>query len=157
MIDNKKVNTGKKKKIIYSIIAGILAVLLIIAVVLAVNAYIEYKKTSEHINRILKSQKDYETSNFDDSTTNNIKAPEKKEISPGQVVSFLVNFKNTGPVDVQDLKIELNIPEHLSLTEKPVKDKGFEDRTSSILVNIGDVPSGQRGSLQYRLFSGFPA
>ncbi len=137
---------GKKKKIIYSIVAGILSILFIIAAVLAVNAYIEYKKAREKVNLMLSAKRDYETGNFEDITYNYIKAPEKKEITPGQTISFLIGYKNTGPLDVQDLSIELNIPEHLNLTEEPVKEHGFEDRKSSLLVKIGDVASGQEGS-----------
>jgi uncharacterized repeat protein (TIGR01451 family) len=97
----------------------------------------------------------YASPNFEDSLSNNVITHSMVDISPGDILSYEVNYKNTGYRSVDLLEITIPIPGHtkvLSFTEG-----GELDENENVLVyTLRDLPRDSSGQVLFELEADTP-
>ncbi|MBM3705846.1 MAG: hypothetical protein FJW66_04905, partial [Actinobacteria bacterium] len=92
---DKGLHKGKKstKKIIMYILAGIFSAAAVAVAVLGVRTYFQYEAIYAQTRALLEAQERYDRQNFADEEFNYLEIPLKKEVKPGQTVTFNVHYK----------------------------------------------------------------
>jgi peptidoglycan/xylan/chitin deacetylase (PgdA/CDA1 family) len=138
----------KKKKIFIGLIAGFFSALFLAVIILGVITYLDYKDIYANQQLLLGAQKDYESSNFNDSQYNYIAVSKSGSIKPGQMVEFDIFYKNTGALMAESLMLGISIPENLTLDEKSIKDLDYKIKYGSVIFNLGNIQPGSSGSIK---------
>jgi lysophospholipase L1-like esterase len=92
----------------------------------------------------------YRSPGFEDRLSNNVITYSMEDISPGDILSYEVNYKNTGYREVDPLEIIIPIPEHT----KPVSftEGGTVDEEENILVyTVRELARDSSGRLEFEL------
>ncbi len=90
----------------------------------------------------------YSMPNFEDELYNNVKTASMERVSPGDCLTYEVNYKNSGYRNVDILQITIGIPENTSLkssTENGIYDEG--DR--SLQYTIKNISRDASGSIEF--------
>jgi lysophospholipase L1-like esterase len=92
----------------------------------------------------------YMSPNFGDSLSNNVITHSMEDISPGDILSYEVNYKNTGYRDVDLLEITIPIPGHtkaVSFTEGGELD----EKENTLVYAVRDLPRDSSGQAVFEL------
>jgi len=86
--------------------------------------------------------------NFSDRRSNSVSSSAGEHLKPGDKITYIINYKNTGNRDVDELVIELKVPEHTFFVStdcndvSKVNDKTFE-------LNAGNVKKREYGTFTF--------
>lgn len=80
------------------------------------------------------------------------------KIIPGKEVHFIINFKNLGSSKVNDVKLRVKIPDHLNISNNFNTNYSYrvDENNNNIVIDIGDLESGQEGSIKIKFQSEIP-
>lgn len=145
--------SGKNSKKILKIILIVIACIIVISGALfGTKIYLNYKKEQELAQKALQEAKqaedNYNIPNFADQNYNNVIPTQKETITPGDLISFKINYKNTGKIDVSDFKIEITIPLYCTVIEKDMENYSYQFSDKNIIFNIGNLAVGQGSNIK---------
>jgi peptidoglycan/xylan/chitin deacetylase (PgdA/CDA1 family) len=145
--------SGKNSKKIIKIISIVIACIIIIGgASFGTKIYLNHKKEQELAQKALQEAKqaedNYNTPNFTDQNYNNVKPPQKETVAPGDLISFEINYKNIGKIDVSDFKIEISIPLYCIVIEKDLENYSYQFLDKNIVFNIGNLAVGQGSNIK---------
>ena len=86
--------------------------------------------------------------NFDDTQINFVYSDKGEHLKPGEKITYIVNYGNTGNRDVEDLVIEAEIPEHTFFISSNRSDILISDE-KILDFTVGDVRKNDKGSLYF--------
>src|SRR4030065_77638 len=84
--------------------------------------------------------------NFNDERFSFISSDAGEYIKPGSRITYIINYKNTGNRDVEELVIELGVPEHTSFVSSDHSDI-LVNTGKTLAFRIGDVKRNENGTL----------
>ena len=153
--------SGKNSKRILKIILIVIACIVVISGALfGTIIYLNNKKEQELAQKALKEAKlaedNYNTPNFTDQNYNNVKSPQKETVAPGDLISFEINYKNTGKIDLSDFKVEASIPEYCTADKKDLENYSYQSSDKNIIFNIGNLAIGQSGNIKLMVKVDYP-
>jgi uncharacterized repeat protein (TIGR01451 family) len=145
--------SGKNSKKILKIILIVIACIIVISGALfGTKIYLNHKKEQELAQKALQEAKlaedNYNTPNFTDQNYNNVKPPQKETVAPGDLISFEINYENTGKIDVSDFKVETSIPGYCTVVEKYLENYSYQFLDKNIVFNIGNLAVGKNGNIK---------
>lgn len=86
--------------------------------------------------------------NFDNTQFNFIYSDKGGHLKPGDEITYIVNYGNTGNRDVEDLVIEAEVPEHTFFISSDRNDILISD-DKTLGFKVGDVRKNDKGSLYF--------
>jgi len=146
-INKEKIKSKTKAKWIY-LAAGLIIVVVALVLVL-VNYYFNIYLTKP---------------NFDDLAENFISSPTSQTVKPGDIIEYVVKYKNTGNRSVNDFTVEVPIPSNTTFVSSNIVssnpesndnssnsgDKG-ENKGSKLVFKIGTVLKWQGGEIAVKV------
>ena len=84
--------------------------------------------------------------NFNDERFSFISSDAGEYIKPGSRITYIINYKNTGNRDVEELVIELGVPEHTSFVSSDHSDI-LVNTGETLAFRIGNVKRNENGTL----------
>ncbi|MCD4670790.1 MAG: DUF11 domain-containing protein [Actinomycetia bacterium] len=123
-----KIKLGKKNIII------IVSVFVVVLIAAAAGYYYYF-----HI---------YSMPNFEDELYNNVVTASMERISPGDSLTYKVNYKNSGYRDVDILQITIGIPENTSL-ESSTGGGTYDEQNRLLQYTIKKIPRESSGSIEF--------
>jgi uncharacterized repeat protein (TIGR01451 family) len=140
------------KKILKAVLIVIACIIVIGGALFGTKIYLNHKTEQELAQKVLQEAKlaedNYNTPNFTDKNYNNVKPPQKETIAPGDQISFEINYKNTGKIDVSDFKVEASIPGYCTVVGKYLENYSYQFLDKNIIFNIGNITVGQNGNIK---------
>ena len=136
------------KKILKITLIVIACIIVIGGALFGTKIYLNHKKEQEIAQKALQAEDNYNTLNFTDQNYNNVKPPQKETVTPGDLISFEINYKNTGKIDLSDFKVEASIPEYCTVNEKGLENYSYQSSDKKIIFNIGNLAVGQYGNIK---------
>ena len=147
-----KESVKNSKKILKIILIVIACIIVISGALFGTKIYLNHKKEQELAQKALQEAKlaedNYNTPNFTDQNYNNVKLPQKETVAPGDLISFEINYKNTGKIDVSDFKVETSIPGYCTVVEKYLENYSYQFLDKNIVFNIGNLAVGKNGNIK---------
>jgi peptidoglycan/xylan/chitin deacetylase (PgdA/CDA1 family) len=105
----------------------------------------------------------YNEENFPLGPQNCIKFVDSKgqdpvKIIPGEEIQFIINFKNLGGSKVSNVELKVKIPEHLDISSNFDASYSYhiDDANRNIIIDIGELGSGQGDSIKIKFRSHIP-
>jgi len=86
--------------------------------------------------------------NFDDTQFSFVYSDKGGHLKPGEEITYIVNYGNTGNRDVEDLVIEAEVPEHTFFISSDRSDILISDE-KTLDFTVGDVRKNDKGSLYF--------
>jgi uncharacterized repeat protein (TIGR01451 family) len=86
--------------------------------------------------------------NFDDTQFSFVYSDKGGHLKPGEEITYIVNYGNTGNRDVKDLVIEAEVPEHTFFISSDRSDILISDE-NTLDFKVGDVRKNEKGSLYF--------
>src|SRR4030065_284516 len=84
--------------------------------------------------------------NFNDERFSFISSDAGEYIKPGSRITYIINYKNTGNRDVEELVLELGVPEHTSFVSSDHSDI-LVNTGETLAFRIGNVKRNENGTL----------
>jgi len=133
-----KIKTVKKKMKLSRKNVIIMAAVFLVVLIAAISAGFYYYF------------KIYSMPNFEDELFNKVTTSSTEKISPGDTLSYKVDYKNSGYRDVDKLRIIIPIPEKTSL-ESGTDGGVYDDQNETLEYVIEDLTPGSSGSVGFIL------
>jgi len=86
--------------------------------------------------------------NFDDELFNFVSSDSNEYVKPGEQITYIINYKNTGNRDVDSLKIESKIPEHTIFISSNY-DEILENINGTLTFKVGYVEKNKKGTMAF--------
>jgi len=86
--------------------------------------------------------------NFDDELFNFISSDSNEYVKPGEQITYIINYKNTGNRDVDNLEIESKVPEHAVFISSN-HDEILENTSGALTFKVGDVEKDRKGTIAF--------
>ena len=86
--------------------------------------------------------------NFDDESFNFISSDSNEYVKPGEQITYIINYKNTGNRDVDNLEIESKVPEHAVFISSN-HDEILENTSGALTFKVGDVEKDRKGIIAF--------
>ena len=88
--------------------------------------------------------------NFNDERFNFISGNTNEYSKPGDQITYIINYKNTGKKVVEDFAIELKIPEHTVFVSSNYNEI-LENTNGTLAFNIGNVEGNEKGAIYLKV------
>ncbi|MCL4378593.1 MAG: polysaccharide deacetylase family protein [Actinobacteria bacterium] len=134
------------KKIKIAIISIISFAVVFTSIFAGIKFYI-YEENLKQKQLLEEIGKKYNEKNFDDNKINYINLSGSNELIPGSQESFDIFYKNSGKVDVSNLKISLTLPKYFSIIEDSSKQLAYNLSGSIITFSAGTLAAGKDGHI----------
>lgn len=86
--------------------------------------------------------------NFDDELFNFVSSDSNEYVRPGEQITYIINYKNTGNRDVDNLEIESNVPEHAIFISSN-HDEILENIDGTLTFKVGYVEKNKKGTIAF--------
>jgi len=86
--------------------------------------------------------------NFDDELFNFISSDSNEYVKPGEQITYIINYKNTGNRDVDNLEIESKVPEHTIFISSN-HDEILENIDGTLAFKVGYVEKNKKGTIAF--------
>jgi uncharacterized repeat protein (TIGR01451 family) len=129
-VDSKKTKAGKSKKF-WVLIAVFIVMFLLIIAAGAYFYFIYYLKP-----------------NFETGESNNISNDAAEKVFPDSVITYTINFKNSGNVAANDFRVLTGIPSNTAFLSSDPSCK-FNQADGSMEFNEGNLLKGQSGKVAF--------
>lgn len=141
---------NKKLKII---LISIIVIALSISIYFILIGILNHIKTIKYTNLINSETLKFNSTNFEDSRYNYLKLYNKNInntndqnnyynsnlIEPGNYFTLEINLKNTGKSEVQNLILQIEIPENCDLVKRYIDDKNYKIDKNNLLIILGNL------------------
>jgi len=141
---------------------NLIAIILSLIIIIALGLFMGVRYFLR-IKEIGLQTKIYNEENFPLGSQNCIKLVDNEgqdtvKIIPGEEIQFIINFKNLGSSKVSDCELKVKIPDHLDISYNFDISYSYrvDDVNGNIIIDIGDLESGQEGSIKIKFQSEIP-
>ena len=86
--------------------------------------------------------------NFDDELFNFISSDSNGYVKPGEQITYIINYKNTGNRDVDNLEIKSKVPEHTIFISSN-HDEILENIDGTLAFKVGYVEKNKKGTIAF--------
>ncbi|MBA7472420.1 hypothetical protein ES707_07746 [subsurface metagenome] len=86
--------------------------------------------------------------NFDDELFNFVSSDSNEYVKPGEQITYIINYKNTGNRDVDSLEIKSKVPEHAIFISSN-HDEILENIDGTLAFKVGDVEKDRKGTIAF--------
>jgi len=86
--------------------------------------------------------------NFDDESFNFISSDSNEYVKPGEQITYIINYKNTGNRDVDNLEIKSKVPEHTIFISSN-HDEILENIDGTLAFKVGYVEKDRKGTIAF--------
>ena len=135
----------------------LIPVIICAGIYFAINGFLNYRKKVQYQNLIKNETDKFNTPNFDDAKYNYIKFSGNSEIEPANFINYEIYYKNTGKQEIQDLNIDILIPENCSLTERNLENLNYSINNNKLIIQIGNLKVADGGKINLTLQANYPS
>ncbi len=86
--------------------------------------------------------------NFDDELFNFVSSDSNEYVKPGEQITYIINYKNTGNRDVDNLEIKSKVPEHTIFISSN-HDEILENIDGTLTFKVGYVEKNKKGTIAF--------
>jgi len=86
--------------------------------------------------------------NFDDELFNFVSSDSNEYVKPGEQITYIINYKNTGNRDVDSLEIKSKVPEHTIFISSN-HDEILENIDGTLTFKVGYVEKNKKGTTAF--------